>query len=251
MEISLAAEPIFHLGNVEITNSFISMMGTTVVLACGALALKARKLATVPRGFQNLVEVTIEGLYSLIKNVTHDDKRARKFLPLVATLFLVILVSNYLGLLPIVGPIGIHETIEGKEILVPLFRSANSDLNTTLALAVVSVIATHIFGATALGFWKHLGKFVNFKLLFKNPIMFFVGILEVFGEISKIVSFSFRLFGNIFAGEVLLVVMGTIVAFVAPVPFYFLELFVGFIQALVFAMLTLVFLTMATEEPQH
>ncbi|MEK7158525.1 MAG: F0F1 ATP synthase subunit A, partial [Patescibacteria group bacterium] len=132
-------------------------------------------------------------------------------------------------------------------VLIPLFRSANSDLNTTLALALISVLGTHIFGIITLGFWRHIGKFVNFKLLVKNPIMFAVGILEVFGEVSKIVSFSFRLFGNIFAGEVLLVVMGTLVSFVAPVPFYFLELFVGFIQALVFAILTLVFLTMATE----
>lgn len=247
MEISLAAEPIFHLGNVAVTNSLITTLVGTLLIGVFLLALNRGGIQTIPRGFQNVVEVIFEGMYNLIKGVTGDDKRATRFFPIVTTFFLIILISNYLGLLPIVGPIGIHETHEGREVLIPLFRSANSDLNTTLALAIVSVVATHILGVTALGFWKHIGKFINVKLLIKNPVMFAVGILETFGEISKIISFSFRLFGNIFAGEVLLVVMGGLVAYVAPVPFYFLELFVGFIQALVFAMLTLVFLTMATE----
>ncbi|MBI2426490.1 MAG: F0F1 ATP synthase subunit A [Candidatus Kerfeldbacteria bacterium] len=251
MDISLAAEPILEIGHIEITNSLITSLLVTVLLLCFVFFLNKKGLKQVPRGVQNVVEIIFEGLFNLMKGVTGDEKRARRFFPLVATFFIVIILSNYFGLLPFVGSIGFHEVHEGKELFVPLFRSANSDLNTTLALALVSVISTHVLGVTALGFWKHTGKFVNFKLLLKSPIMFAVGILEIFGEISKVVSFSFRLFGNIFAGEVLLVVMGTLVAFVAPVPFYLLELFVGFIQALVFAMLTLVFLTMATEESHH
>lgn len=251
MDISLAAEPVFEIGHIEITNSLITSLLVTVLFLVFAFILHKKGLKKIPRGLQNIVEIAFEGLYNLIKGVTGDDKRAKRFFPLVATFFLVIIVSNYFGLLPIVGSIGFDEVHEGKSVFVPLFRSANSDLNTTLALALVSVISTHVLGVAALGFWKHVGKFINFKLLLKNPIMFGVGILEVFGEISKIVSFSFRLFGNIFAGEVLLIVMGGLVAYVAPVPFYFLELFVGFIQALVFAMLTLVFLSMATVEAHH
>lgn len=251
MEISLAAEPIFEIGHIEITNSLITSLIVTIVILTFAFVLRAKGLKKIPRGMQNVVEIAFEGLYNLIHGVTGDHARAKRFFPLVATFFLVIMLSNYFGLLPIVGSFGFHEVHEGEEVFIPLFRSANSDLNTTLALALISVISTHVLGVAALGFWKHVGKFVNFKLLIKDPVMFAVGILEVFGEISKVVSFSFRLFGNIFAGEVLLVVMGGLVAYVAPVPFYFLELFVGFIQALVFAMLTLVFLTMATAEPSH
>lgn len=247
MDISLAAEPITRLGPLTITNSLINGFLATAIISASAIGLSLRGFSKIPRGFQNVLEFIVESLLKFIQSVTGDEKRAKRFFPLIATLFLFIMVSNYLGLLPGVGSIGFYEVHEGERVLVPLFRSANSDLNTTLALALISVLGTHFFGIITLGFWRHIGKFINFKLLFKNPIMFAVGILEVFGEVSKVVSFSFRLFGNIFAGEVLLVVMGSLVSFVAPVPFYFLELFVGFIQALVFAILTLVFLTMATE----
>lgn len=251
MDISLAAEPIFHLGPLTVTNSLINALVASLLLFGFVGLLRLRGLNSIPRGLQNLAEVIVEGLLTLIRSVTGDRKRAEKFFPIIATIFIFIMISNYLGLIPGVGPIGFHEEHEGREVFIPLFRAATADLNTTLALAFIAVITTHVFGVTALGLWKHLGKFVNFKLLFKNPILFAVGILEIFGEISKIVSFSFRLFGNIFAGEVLLIVMGGLVAYLAPIPFYFLELFVGFIQALVFAMLTLVFLTMATEQPHH
>ncbi len=124
---------------------------------------------------------------------------------------------------------------------VPLFRAATADLNTTIALAIISVIATQIIGVQFLGF-SYFKKYVNFS----SPIMFFVGALELVLELAKIMSFAFRLFGNIFAGEVLLVVIAFLLPVVAPMPFYGLELFVGFVQALVFAMLSLVFFNMAT-----
>ncbi|MFC1640762.1 F0F1 ATP synthase subunit A [Patescibacteria group bacterium] len=126
----------------------------------------------------------------------------------------------------------------------PLFRSTYSDLNMTFALALISLFATQFFGIAAIGFMKYMKKFINFS----GPIPFFVGILEIVGEIAHVISFSFRLFGNVFAGEVLLVVIAFLVAYAAPVPFYFLEIFVGFIQALVFGLLTLVFFKTATAE---
>ena len=141
-----------------------------------------------------------------------------------------------------------EEVIENNTHVVkaPIFRPGSADLNTTLALAIVSVIVTQIFGLMALKF-SYLKKFFNFS----SPIDFFVGILEIISEFAKIISFAFRLFGNIFAGEVLLVVIAFLIPVVLPMPFYGLELFVGFIQALVFAMLSLVFFNMATQSHEE
>ena len=128
-------------------------------------------------------------------------------------------------------------------MFIPIFRGGNADLNTTLALAILTMTLVQFFGIFAIGLWKYAGKFINFK---EGPIGFFVGILEIIGEFSRIISFSFRLFGNIFAGEVLLAVITWLLPYVGPIPFYGLEIFVGFIQALVFSLLTLVFVNMAT-----
>lgn len=142
----------------------------------------------------------------------------------------------------------VHETAEagdaegGHSKLVPIFRAATADLNTTLALAIISVFLTQIFGISHLGL-SYFSKFINFS----SPINFFVGILEIVLEFAKIISFAFRLFGNVFAGEVLLAVMTYLVAIAVPAPFYALELFVGFIQALVFSMLSLIFFNLATK----
>ena len=140
------------------------------------------------------------------------------------------------------GSIGFFEIKEGKELFVPFLRSGASDINTTLALAIIALFFVHVIGISAIGFWKHIGKFFTLK----SPVDFFVGILEFISEIAKMISFSFRLFGNVFAGEVLLIIMAFLAPYVVPVPFLGLELFVGFIQALVFAMLTTVFISLAT-----
>ena len=204
-----------------------------------------RRLRLIPKGLQNFLESIIELILDFITQITGDRKQAEKFLPLIATIFVFVLLSNWLGLVPGVGTIGFFEAAEeGGRLFVPFFRSTNSDLNMTLALAIISVIATQIFGIITIGFFKHFSRYISFK----NPGLTFAGILEGIAEVVKILSFSFRLFGNIFAGEVLLVVTAFLVPFIAPLPFMFLELFVGFIQALIFAMLTLVFLKIATSE---
>ena len=165
--------------------------------------------------------------------------------------FLFILLNDWVGVLPGFGSIRVTEIKNGHEVFVPFFRSANSDLNTTFALALIAVFAIQMYGIQRLGFFGHAGKFIN---LTHGPIHFFVGLLELIGEFAKVLSFSFRLFGNVFAGEVLLVIMMSLlpvwVAFGA-LPFFLLEYFVGFIQALVFAMLTLIFLKVATTEVEH
>lgn len=236
MEISLAAEKIAHIGSFPITNSILtSWIATLLLIVLGILA--GRDLKAVPRGIQNFFENVVEMLLNMVNSVMDNKEQTRKYFPLLATIFLFIITNNWLGLLPGVGTIGLHE---GNKF-VPLLRSGNADLNTTLALAIIAVIAIQIFGIIAIGIIKYGSKFLNFK----SPILFFVGILELISELSRLISFSFRLFGNVFAGEVLLAVIAMLLPFIGPLPFYGLELFVGFIQALVFTMLTLVFIKSA------
>jgi len=247
MEISLAAEKIGSILGMPITNSLLmSWMAIILLLILGYLG--GRNLQLVPKGIQNFFESIIEYLLSLTDDIIGNKEVSRRYFPLIATFFIFIVTANWMGLIPGVGTIGFHEMHKGKEVFVPLLRGGNADLNTTLALAITSVFAVQIFGIGALGVVKYAKKFFNFK----GPIEFFVGILELISEISKMISFSFRLFGNIFAGEVLLTVVAFLVPWIAPLPFFGLELFVGLVQGLVFTMLTLVFIKMAiTDHEGH
>jgi len=240
MNISLAAEPLFHIGTFPVTNTLLVSWVVIIFLATIALLVGGR-MRLIPRGLQNVVEYALQSLYNLINGVTHDRKQSKKFFPIVATIFLFVILSNWIEIVPGLGTIGLKEVEDGKMIIVPFIRSASADLNVTLAIAAISVFTTQIMGIAALGFFKYAGKFINFH----GPIEFFTGILELVSEVAKMISFSFRLFGNIFAGEVLLAVVSFLVPYFVPLPFLFLEIFVGFVQALVFAMLTTVFLKMA------
>lgn len=236
-DIHLAPQILFHLGFLSVSNSILTtwiVMAVIIVL----MVLATRHVTLIPGKIQNLVEWVIEGLLDLIEQVTQDRIKAMRFLPFIATFFIFILLLNWMGLVPGVGSLFWGDPHAGITIL----RPANTDLNTTLALAIISVLGTQIVGIATIGFWKHIGHFLSFR----NPIDFFVSMLHLIGEVAKILSFSFRLFGNMFAGEVLLIVITFLIPYIAPVPFYGLELFVGFIQALVFTMLTLVFMTVAT-----
>ncbi len=225
-------------------NTQIAAMFAILVLLIVGLLVRRKKYALVPTGVQNFVEMIIEGFFGFFNGIVGDEEKTKKFFPLVMTIFLFVIISNWMGLLPGFGSVGIWEMHEGHEVLVPIFRSTYADVNMTFALALISVTSIQIFGFALLGFKGYGGKFFVNPL--KNPIGCFVGILELVSEVSKMISFSFRLFGNIFAGEVLLLVISFLVPYIAPLPFYGLELFVGFIQALVFAFLTLVFLKIAT-----
>ncbi len=246
MNISLAAEALFHIGTFPITNTLIMAWLIVFFLLIFSLILR-RQLKEIPRGLQNLVEAVFEAMLNLIDSVTQEKKLSYKIFPLIATIFLFVIFSNWVEILPGLGSIGLIEEHQGEEVIVPFIRSSSADLNFTLAIAISSVLITQIFGIAAVGAIKYSGRFLNFK----SPIMFFVGILELFSEMAKVISFSFRLFGNIFAGEVLLLVVGFLVPYLAPLPFLFLEIFVGFIQALVFSMLTLVFIKIAVSVGEH
>ncbi len=231
-EISIRAEEIFHIGGVAVTNSmFMGAIAMLLILAVAYFINRAMK--PVPGKLQSFFEVFAEAALDLMDSVLGHRELSVRYLPIVGTIFLFVLTSNWLGLLPL-SHIHIGHA--------PLFRAPTADLNFTIALAVISVLAVNILGAAAIGFRGHVHKFFNFS----DPVLFFVGILEFISEFVKIISFSFRLFGNIFAGEVLLTIVAFIAPYVVPLPFLFLEVFVGLIQALIFSMLTLVFLGMAT-----
>lgn len=256
-EISLAAEPVFHIGNFTVTNSLLSAWVVVFLVVVLALVLK-KKIKQIPRGLQNIAEIILEGALNLADSVTQDRRKTRKLFPMALAFFIFILLNNWLGLLPGVGSIGFTE----GGTFIPLFRGGTADLNTTLSLAIIGIVFTHVLGIVGLGVWKHFNKFVGVNLfleipkkvikeptiLLVNPIKVFVGLIEIIGEIAKVASLAFRLFGNIFAGEVLLMSMAAIFAFIVPIPFMFLEIIVGIIQALIFSMLVLVFGTIAMEE---
>jgi F-type H+-transporting ATPase subunit a len=277
--IALEAEKVFTILGISITNSIIATWLTMLILIVISI-LASRRMELVPTGFQNVVEMVVEMFYESVAKARAGEK-AGLFLPLAGTIFFFILLSNWLGaILPGFGSVGLMEHHHGHEVLVPFLRSANTDLNTTLALALFSVIGTQIYGIKVQGFFRYAGRFIKvggfvdffkglggvlrrkaslkplLKTLMIGVIDAFIGILEIFDELTKLLSFSFRLFGNIFAGEVLLIVTATlffqifknlaIIIYPASLLFVGLEIFVGFIQAFIFATLTLVFLRIAT-----
>lgn len=242
--VTLAAEKLFQIGPLPVTNSLLTTWIVTIILLIFAF-FATKKIAQVPQGLQNIAETAVEGLYDLVDSMAHE--KTKVILPIVASFFFFILFGNYFGLLPGVGSIGFFEEVEGHKTFVPFLRSINADLNTTMALALVSLAATHFLAIRYLGILDYLKKFFSV-----NPIFLFVGLLELIGEITKVFSLSFRLFGNIFAGEVLLTTASTrLFAILVPIPFYFLEILVGFVQALIFTMLTLVFMVILTQKNGH
>jgi len=263
-EVTLFAEPIWAFCSFTVTNSLINSW--IVVLIILVLAVFIRQgLKTIPSRFQTAVETIVDGALNLADSVTGDRIKTLKIFPLAFGVFLFILLNNWLGLLPGVGSIGFIATQGHQQIFVPLLRGATADFNTTLALALMSVIGGNIFGIVAVGAWKYFNKFVNLKalasiprkiikeptIIMVNPIKFFVGLIEIIGEFAKIASLSFRLFGNIFAGEVLLTSIAIMIAFIAPIPFIFLEIIIGIVQALIFSMLTLVYFSVAATAEEH
>lgn len=293
--VSLAAEPIFHIGPFTITNSIFTawiVMILLILLAIFATRRIPKDLAQatnqelVPSGLQNFMEIVVEALYNMTQSI--GGRWTPKFFPIVATIFIFVITSNWLGLVPGFGSIGILEHphapgmagymakgavltgveaaaaeshgeavtehgAEGAEaagyIVVPFFRPPSTDLNFTIGLGLLVVVLSQYFGVKALGpgYFRKFFDVSGFKKgAFDGVVGLFVSVLELISEIARILSFGFRLFGNIFAGEVLLGVMAFLIPYIASLPFYGLELFVGFIQAAVFMMLALVFFAMAT-----
>ena len=235
-EISLKADTIFEILGINITNTiFSSILVVCVLLA--VLIIKARSFKLVPAGaFQVSFEFIYTFIGDLYSGIMRKDYKNSVLFSLLFCIFIYILFSNWFGLLPFVSSLMLHT--HGHE--VPLFRAPTSDLSVTASLAIISVLLTNALGISFGGF-KYLAKYVTLK----SPIDFVVGLLELISELGKVLSFSFRLFGNVFAGEVLLAVITSLTYGVFTLPFFGLEIFVGLIQALVFFLLTTVFISVA------
>ena len=283
--VELAGEPILSTGPSWLTNSMLTTLIVDVILLVVAF-LATSRMNLVPSGVQNALEAMIEYIYGLAESIA--GKNVKRFFPISATIFMLVLFSNYTGLIPFVGSLGFchpegetaehalnlnnqlamadgnlilvapaaedpaaaaevdhGNTCEHGTKLVPLFRAPSADLNMTLALGLTTMVLVQYFGFSDLGgsyfkkFWNTSGQGMM------KGINIFVGILEAISEVARIISFTFRLFGNIFAGEVVLATMAFLCAYLIPLPFYFLEVLVGAVQALVFMMLSLVFFSMA------
>lgn len=236
--VSFAAEPVFRLGFFQVTNTILDTILVDGVIIAASIYIK-KHMQLIPGLFQNLMEMLIDTFYNLAESIA--EERAAKIFPYFMSFFIFIIVANWSGLIPGFSSIGFYE---GKK-LTPLFRAATSDLNVTFALALVSLVATHFLSVKTVGIKDYLSRYFSL-----NPINLYVGILEIIGEITKVISLSFRLFGNIFAGEVVLGTVATLFAFVFPLPFLLLEFVIGFVQALVFSMLTMAFMAILTT-PHH
>lgn len=241
----IISHPIFTLGPFEfaLTNTILASWLTLIVLLLLAFAA-TRRMRLIPSGVQNILEAGLEVLLNFATSVA-GEKNGRRFFPVIATIFLFVITNAWLSLLPGFGSITIKDP-EGHA--VPLLRGANTDINIPLALALMSFIFVEYWGLSTLG-WRYITKFINVRNLLRGKFMglidAFVGVLEALSELIRIVSFTLRLFGNMTAGEILLLVVVFLAPWVVALPFYGLEIFIGFVQALIFSGLTLVFATLA------
>ncbi|GIW63646.1 MAG: ATP synthase subunit a [Patescibacteria group bacterium] len=244
-KISIKPEPILNLGDFQITNSYLTSLIVTLILVFAIFWY--RKQLSLKSDQRSAVFYFIHFINKAIYDFTvslFGQQKAEIFFPVIASFFVFILIQNWFGLLPGVGSISIKVIEEGEPHKYHLLRGATADLNLTLALAIFSVFLIQYYGIKILGFKEYLKKFINLA----NPIAFFTGVLEIISEFSKIISFAFRLFGNIFAGEVMIAIIAGLMPVLLSFPFLVLEVFVGLIQALVFSMLTAVFINSAIQK---
>lgn len=235
---TLAAEQISHIGNFTVTNTMTNTILVDIIIIALAVYI-SRNAKLIPSFFQGIIEMAIDAFYNLTQSVAGE--RTMKIFPYVMSFFLFILVANWSGLLPIISALGFWHHGEHGEVFVPYFRAASTDLNVTIALALVSLVATHTMSINTLGLKSYISRFVSL-----NPLALYTGLLELISEFTKIISFSFRLFGNIFVGEVMLASMSAFFAFFLPIPIIMYEMFVGVIQATIFGLLTMAFMGIFT-----
>ncbi len=240
--ISIKAETLFHIFGLAITNSFLTSVIVILLTLLLSIYYNHQYQLKDKSKLYYLLKFFVKSVYGLFYSVFSD--KTAIFFPILFTFFFYILLQNWFGLLPGIGSI-LLRVKEGHEyLMIPLLRGNNADLNTTLALALISFTITEYYSIVFLGVKGFIKRFIKFA----NPIMFFIGILDIISEFSRIISFAFRLFGNIFAGEVLLTIIAFLIPVFASFPFLILEIFVGLVQALVFSMLTAVFISGAIEK---
>ena len=268
IHIALKAEQIAHILGIPITNTMLmSWLVMLVLIVCGYGI--GKNLQKIPSKAQTFFETLFSFLLDYFEEVLESRELARRFFPLITTFFLFILLGNWFGLIPGVGSVFIehsepveayeeHAVVEGEDIEggrveaqthetsehVALLHPVSVDLNFTLALAIISFIIVEVSGIMYVGALHYASKFINFR----SPVGFLVGLIELLSEVARLVSFSFRLFGNMFAGKTLILVAMFFVPLILPVPLMLYEVFVGFIQASIFSLLTLFFVKLAISE---
>ncbi len=235
LHVSLAPEALFMIGSFPITNTLLWELVLSGVLM--AVAIKTSfSLRSVPSGLQNFLEVIVEGGFGVVKSVMGDnEKRAKRAFPLVFTMFLFILLANIFTFLP-----GAASLSKGG---VPVFRAVMSDYGMVFVMTIITIVTVQIVAIISAGPFGYIKQFIDLS----SPLNFVLGLMNIVGEIAKILSLSFRLFGNMFAGEVLGSVMLFLAPFFIPLPFAFLGLITAVIQAVVFSMLTTIFISMAAD----
>lgn len=252
LSVKLSPYVLGELFGVPITATLLTTWLSMAILIVLAIIV-GKNLKTIPGKLQNIFEMIVGGAFDFVASTLESRSLATKYFPVLMTIFLFLLAMNWTGLLPGVTSIGIFEGHGEESHLVPFFYPPATDLNIAIAFALVAMFFIEMAGILAMGFWKYGSKFITFRGhgIANRLINFTVGIIELISEIGRLVSFSFRLFGNIFAGKTLLTVAIFFVPLILPVPILVYEVFVGFIQAGVFAFLTLIFIKLAVAEPHH
>jgi F-type H+-transporting ATPase subunit a len=245
IHVSLKAEQLFTIGPLHVTNSMLYGLLTAVLIA-SLMLYAARRISVRPtKGFAAVIEMLVEYVTGMLTAPFGSRERAAKFVPVFGFYFIFIMFNNLLGLLPVVGP-GVFSNIEGGH--VPLFRPFTADLNGTIAMSVIAIIIVQYLSIKEQGGKKHLQHYFSDKPL--NPVNFFIGVLEVFGEFTRIISLSLRLFLNTAVGEILISVFTSMILASGRTPFVVLPIFlfeglVAYIQAYVFTILAGTYLGLA------
>lgn len=242
LSISLSPEILFHVGSFPVTNTFFWSIFLSLFIIIFTLVIRV-SLRTIPGRWQAAFELLLEGGFDFVESIIGDKKKAQRVFPLVMTLFIFILFANLATFIPGQAAVSLIR----EEGSVPVFRAVMADYGMVLVMTMITIITVQIVAVYVSGPFKYVTRFINLR----SPLKFFLGLMDVVGETAKIVSLSFRLFGNIFAGEVLAAVVMFLLPFVAPIPFMFLSLLTAFVQAFVFSVLTLVFISMASEAEEE
>ena len=242
IHVAIAAEKLGEFFGIPITNTLITSWVVIGILVAFAFIFRTR-LKMVPGKMQTLIEEAFTFVYDYVAETLESREMARRFFPLLMTIFLFVFVGNMIHFVPGIGSVGFFR----GDAFEPLLRAPNTDLTMPLVLAIISFFVIEITGILAIGFWKYSSKFLQNP--FSNPIGFAVGIIELIGELVRVISLSFRLFGNILAGEIIIAVAIFFAPYLLPVPLMMFEIFIGFLQAAIFALLTLFFIKLAIMEP--
>ncbi len=247
-------ETIFSIAGFPVTNTMLLVWLIIVVLVCFSVFLKKRIELKPVKKVQVVAEIIVEKSTEMINQITRNEQLTKKLLPLIGAIFVFFLVSNIIALIPGIGAL----TAGGKTLL----RAPTTDLNTTLAVAITVVFLMQLFGVKNRGILGHLGQYFQFKQVYQgfkqgigkgviSVINFAMGLLDIVGDMAKVISLSLRLFGNMFAGEVLIIVMMSFFAFIAPSLLIAQTILIGILQALVFSILSAVYISLTVDNKQE